>query len=146
MKRKSYLPSALLLTILVGCGGSDLEKVVVSGNVMFQGEPIPNGDILFYPKSGTLGPVSGAPIKDGQYTADGKGGVPVGEHRVVIRAFRVRETTQLPEGMSPEDMPGQRLQYLPEKFNDNTVLAASIPSGVRRHVANFDLSEDFDRR
>ena len=140
MKRQPIL-AALLLTAISGCGGSDLEKVEVTGTVTFNGEPIPNGDIMFYPKPGTEGPVSGAPIKDGKYKADGKGGVPIGEHWVEIRAFRVRETTELPEGLSPEDLPGQRLQYLPANFNDQTALEASIPSGARRHSENFDLTE-----
>ena len=52
--------TALLLAALVGCGGSGLDKAIVSGVVTFQGEPIPNGDILFYPQPGTSGPVSGA--------------------------------------------------------------------------------------
>ena len=136
-----WLTLALPFSFLCGCAGDGLERVVVSGTVTFQGEPIPNGDILFYPQSGTAGPVSGASIKDGHYTIDGNGGVPAGEHSVEIRAFRVRETTQLPEGISAEDLPGQRLQYLPAVFNDQTSLEASVPSNVRRHSVDFDLFE-----
>ena len=128
-----------LLAMFSGCGGDDLEKSIVSGTITYEGQPIANGDIMFYPKAGTAGPVSGAPIRNGEYTADGKGGVPVGEHRVEIRAFRVRETTVLPEGMSAEDMPGQRLQYLPAEFNSQTTLEASIATGERRQTVNFYL-------
>ena len=86
--------SLLLLSLLVafsGCGPkSDLQKVVVSGKVTFEGQPVGNGQIEFHPMKGTRGPVSGAPIKDGEYRAHAKGGVPVGLQKVKIKGYRAR--------------------------------------------------------
>ncbi len=50
--------TALLVAGIVGCGSSGgLEKVIVSGNVSFKGQPVENGDIFFYPMPGTRGPM-----------------------------------------------------------------------------------------
>jgi hypothetical protein len=131
---------AVAAVAVFGCGGDSLEKAVVSGKITYRGEPIANGDILFYPKPGTDGPVAGASIRGGRYLADGKGGVPVGEHRVEIRAFRVRAASSpLPEGVPQEDLPGGRVQYLPQEFNRQTTLEAVVPPGGRRVEIDFDL-------
>ena len=88
----TLVSSMCLLTtfclLTAGCQKSNLDKVVVEGAVTFDGIPVENGEIRFYPAEGTLGPVSGAPIVDGQFVAKAKGGVPVGTHQVQIRGFR----------------------------------------------------------
>lgn len=50
-----------VLAVLTGCGPKrDLDKVIVEGTVSYDGQPVINGDIKFYPIEGTKGPVSGA--------------------------------------------------------------------------------------
>lgn len=127
------------MPIQVGCGGGDLEKVVVSGNVSYRGRPVENGDVLFYPAANTQGPVSGASIKDGRYVASAKGGVPVGRHQVQIRAFRT--DTPVPTTVEELDAPGRRRQYLPPKYNTNTELKITIPPGDRKITRDFELNE-----
>ena len=80
-----------LLILTTGCGGSggDVERSEVSGSVTYKGQPIEEGLIRFVPEKGTAGPVSAAPIANGKYTIDAKGGVPVGTHRVEIEAYQV---------------------------------------------------------
>ncbi|QDU90489.1 hypothetical protein Pla175_38940 [Pirellulimonas nuda] len=119
-----------------GCGPPEgLQKVVVDGVVTLDGAPIPNGEIRFLPIEGTEGPVSGGPIKDGQYRAESRGGVPVGEHRVEIRAFRAptgRQTgTAAIEG-------GPAEQYLPQQYNTKSELTASVSSSSAKQ--DFSLS------
>jgi len=122
-KRKVIRATAVLIMI-GGCSASSgPEKVIVQGAVTFAGKPVANGEVLFYPIDGTPGSVSGGPIKEGQYTAKGRGGVPVGKHRVEIRAFR------------PPSRPGQgdtaieggpAEQYLPQKYNAYSELTCDI--------------------
>ena len=120
---------ALFCTALLGCGKSGaLDKVVVSGTVTLDGEPIPNGEVLFYPIEGTPGSVSGGPIKDGKYTAKGRGGVPVGKHSVEIRAFRA------PSRAGTGDLAvegGPAVQYLPPKYNTQSEIDVEIDSSNR---------------
>ncbi|QDS98818.1 hypothetical protein [Adhaeretor mobilis] len=118
--RASVLGAVLVLACC-GCGNQNvLGKVVVEGLITLDGEPIPNGEIRFYPSGDTHGPVSGAPIKDGKYVAKGKGGVPIGTHHVDIRAFRADKNA----AADPEGGPAE--QYLPAKFNTETSLTATI--------------------
>ena len=87
----AFLVTAVM-AIVPGCSHSGLERVVVSGRVTLNGQPVSNGEIRFRPIKGTQGPVSGSSIVDGAYTAEGLGGVPVGTYRVVI-----------PEGLTAAD-------------------------------------------
>src|SRR5688572_29535122 len=83
------LLACVILAQLAGCGANEgPQRVIVQGKVAFEGQPVANGQILFYPTGDTRGPVSGGPIKDGQYVAKARGGVPIGTHRVEITAFR----------------------------------------------------------
>jgi hypothetical protein len=134
-------PATLLATLALligamttGCGkSSDLEKVVVAGRVTLDGQPISNGEIRFIPDQGTKGPISGGPIKDGAYKADGRGGVPVGAHRVEIRGYRPQGGQQ---PAASEGGPAE--QYVPGKYNDQTELKATIDSDTT--TQDFELS------
>lgn len=120
---------------LVGCGGSSsgIEKVVVTGTVKVDDNPVANGEIRFYPTNGTRGPVSGAAIRDGQYIAKGRGGVPLGEHKVDIRAFRPLKTAG---PVDPEGGPVE--QFVPTKFNSDTTLTTKVDASTS--VLDFSLS------
>lgn len=130
--------AALALVSTVGCGrGSSLEKIPVSGRVLFDGQPVPNGEIRFFPIDGTVGPVSGAPILDGAYVADSRGGVPAGKHRVEIRGYRAANR-QLSGDAAVEGGPAE--QYLPARFNSQSELTANVDDDHDEH--NFDLTSD----
>lgn len=135
--RISALTLAFLFTC--GCGRSALDKVVVSGAVTYRGEPVGNGEIMFYPTGSTQGPMSGASIKDGRYVAQGKGGVPVGTHRVVVRAFRAgggQSAAAANAGIEG----GVREQYLPKQFNEQSTLEATIDGNESEVIKDFDLN------
>jgi hypothetical protein len=126
---------ALLVCLAVlGCGpSSDIDKVVVTGRVTLDGQPIPNGELRFIPDAGTKGPISGGPIKDGVYKAAGRGGVPVGEQVVEIRAYRPQGG---PQAAANEGGPAE--QYLPPKYNDQTTLRATIDPSTE--TQDFELT------
>ncbi len=119
-----------------GCGPpAGLQKVIVEGAVTLDGTPIPNGEVRFLPIEGTAGPVSGGPIKDGQYRAESRGGVPVGKHRVEIRAFRAPSGRQT--GVAAIEG-GPAEQYLPERYNTKSELTATVGASESRQ--DFALS------
>ncbi len=121
----------------VGCGAdNDLERAIVSGSVTFNDEPIANGEIRFVPKHGTSGPISGAPIVDGEYVAKSNGGVPLGEHSVRIKAF----TTITKDGSDDERDDGE-LQLIPTKYNRNSILTARVDDGSDQKF-DFELTKD----
>jgi len=70
--QKLRTPFGLLLAtvILVGCGDTAaVPRYPVSGNVTFQGQPVPYGTIFFEPdsKDKTGGPSGFAEIRNGEY-------------------------------------------------------------------------------
>ena len=148
MSKKTFqclLPVACCVLLLTACGRGGLERAVVTGRVTYQGQPVAKGKIRFIPVKDTKTPMWGAFIHDGKYEARGKGGVPVGTHKVEIVAWRTKsdaaETTNPPTsdqflGGVP---PGQ--QYLPEKYNAKTELKITIPPGSGKIVRDFDLIE-----
>ena len=141
MMSHSYI-SLLLLSLIIasaGCGPkSDLQKVIVSGKVTFEVQPVGNGQIEFHPMKGTRGPVSGAPIKDGEYRAHAKGGVPVGLQKVKIKGYRARkgaaDTDLISGGGTPK-------QYLPAKYNNQSELELEIPADQSEWTHDFELKE-----
>jgi len=133
----TFTGCALVLAFLCGCERAGPNKVIVEGNVSYLGQPVSNGEIRFRPIDGTAGPVSGAPIKDGHYEVVGKGGVPVGTHRVEIQGFRQSAgpatTSILGEG-------GGREQYIPPRYSGpRSVLKVTVDSTSRRLEKDFDL-------
>jgi len=135
-KRHKAAFLVILASVVAGCSDGDLQKVIVSGKVTHKGEPIPNGQIRFTPINGTKGATSIASIIDGAYVLDGKGGVPVGKHRVSITAYRPRPNA------TPEELrEGSYVQYLPAKYHADSQLECDVSDDSSRLTKNFDLAE-----
>lgn len=68
--------AALVSCNLLGCGSDAPETYHVSGNVTFDGKPVPAGLIRFTPDSSkdNSGPAGYAPIQDGKYDTSAAGG------------------------------------------------------------------------
>ena len=124
------------LAFVCGCSENGLDKVVLHGKVTFDGKPLPTGQIRFVPLEGTSGPKSGAVIIDGQYTADGKGGVPLGSHRVEIQAYRP-VGGRVPTAMQAEGGPTE--PYLPAKYSGQSILTVEVTEDSGSQSIDFDL-------
>jgi len=120
-KGAATLLASCLGLFLAGCSGSAGDsppRVIVTGSVTFQGQPVSKGTIRFVPDETSQLPVSGAVITNGQYRADNKGGVPVGRHRIEITAVRPPAQgngIEVVEGV-PEE------HYIPSKYNTESTL------------------------
>jgi len=121
-----------LLAALFATAGCDSEKgpkkIAVSGTVKFDGQPMPDGDIMFTPDDKSVGP-EGGKIKDGKYSFK----VREGKNKVQIFATREVPGKKGPMGEQAVE------QYVPEKYNNQTTLSAEVASGKTEH--NFDLSK-----
>lgn len=120
----STLLASLALVTMVGCGSSPsgLDLHQVTGNVMFAGEPVKEGRILFRLVDGDQRAFS-APIADGLYTVD----TLPGKMRVEIVASRI-----VP-GKFDTSNPGQKVpvgeMYIPARYNAKSELTAEVPPG-----------------
>ena len=133
----------LLWVVAGGCGGSGIERVIVAGKVTLAGKPVEKGFIRFYPIKGTVGPMWGAQIADGKYRADGKGGVPVGIHRVEIEAFRTVKSGPVGPDVF-EDFGGNgpavaEVQYIPARYNAQSELELIVDTESSASPVDFAL-------
>jgi hypothetical protein len=109
--RQASSAAALLLAlalacVMLGCGPKASTRFDVSGNVSFQGKPVPRGKILFLPDGakGNSGAAGAAAIKDGVYnTRQNNKGICGGPHIVVIIGFDGKP------GPTPENIAGKPL-------------------------------------
>lgn len=122
------------LMVSVGCGPSGPDRVVVSGEVTYRGEPVAEGVVRFQPIEGTRSPVSISPINDGRYEADALGGVMVGTYQVQIRAY---QPTDKPRGGLGPLPP----QLLPPKYNTESELKLTVPPDSGRIKQDYHLDE-----
>ena len=128
----------VIFLALSGCGGdSGPDRVILTGTVSYQGQPIEKGVIRFIPSAGTKGPTSGAVIIDGAYEAKARGGVPVGTQRVEIRANRPTGEPKPKDKQHLDIFPDPQEQYLPKRYNDESELTLEVKAGEKTH--NFDL-------
>lgn len=106
----------------------------VTGSVEFDGKPVEDGDILFYPEEKELAPDAGK-IVNGQYKLQAK----EGRKTVQIRATRVvpGKTQPHPSGGTME----VREDYIPERYNTKTELTAEITAGSDNGV-DFTLTSE----
>lgn len=127
----------LLLSLTGGCK-EGIPRSEVYGTATLDGKPIPSGQIKFIPVDG---PVWSATIEEGRYSTKGTKGVPSGEIRIEIRAFRTpasfggRNNRVIAD--VADDLPLE--QYLPAKFNTESELNMIIQPGINRMEENFAL-------
>ena len=134
----------LVAAVAVGCGGKKgCERVIVSGTVTFQGQPVASGQIRFVPTKDTQAPISGAGIIDGKYSVEANGGVPVGTHKIKIIARHIDpKSRELAKTLAPGEpgKPPPAPQYIPRKYNARTELEITIPQGSRKITKDFNLT------
>ena len=116
---------ALIVMAATGCGSSD-GNIPVSGEVTFQGQPVPTGEIVFTPAGATAASVAGK-IENGKYECR----VPEGRSQVRITAYR-----EVP-GKVDLSNPGEQApvveMYIPPQYNANTKLEVTVDGSTAQH-------------
>jgi len=82
--------TGVLAILCVGCFNSGPDYHQVSGNVTFNGQPVPLGEVSFTPNSaeGNSGPSVVCPINEGKYQSPAGRGVVGGAYIAVISGFQ----------------------------------------------------------
>ena len=125
----------ILCTMVCGCGG---KACSVSGKVLWNGNPVPEGRIALRPKAAKLDHTVQAVIENGEFNFVRQQGVVTGTYDVVITARRKTGQTIDPEEGSEEAVERYE-QYLPAKYNTKTTLVEEISGDVEDLV--FELKE-----
>ena len=92
---------AVIVSLIAAQGCSERDDLYhVSGNVIFDGSPLPAGVIYFNPSSENPGPQGYAVVKNGKFTTADLKGRPVsgGNYEVRIQGFDGKPDKELPLG------------------------------------------------
>lgn len=126
------------LSLAAGCGKSKQAETIVRGQILYRGEPVSGGLIVFAPNPdrGSDGPVVTATLNDdGSFTLIGPDGqpVPAGWYRIAVAPKA--GTVDVPTAVRP--YPG-----LPAKYRNPGLsgLSAEVKSG-NDNVICFDLDD-----
>lgn len=129
MKRLSFLLLVIAFASGSGCGPAGPERAEVSGTVTFNGRPVEQGAITFFPAPGVVGPEGGSEIKNGKYFIPRKAGPVVGKNRVELRSFqksgRMIQDPTAKQGTLTEEIKN----IFPEEYNRNSTLVREVKSG-----------------
>jgi len=125
MKTIGLLFGLVLLLPLWGCSGSSTHGEV-EGTVTYQGEPIPEGQIIFRLADNSI--VEGAIIEDGTF----KSTAPIGNCLVQITARKPVDANPI-AGMAVGEDAFATVSYIPTKYNDKSTLSLEVKSGSQVH-------------
>ncbi len=124
---------AVLVMHTAGCGPSGPQTYRVSGTVTFNGEALPEGDILLTPVEPDYGPEPGK-IREGKFELRAR----AGQKRVEIRAARI-----IPGGALGAMGEPVAEDYIPGRYNWQTTLTAEVKADAKNHFP-FELTDDED--
>lgn len=139
--RASPLLSLMCLLILAGCDNSPIREV--SGNVTLDGQPLETGEIQFVPIDPAGGPRAGSTIENGSFRIPA-----VAQGLRAGTEYRVEITSMEGSGQMvyhPNEPSGQRellVNIIPERYNMESELRATISSSRNENHFDFDLQTD----
>jgi hypothetical protein len=110
--------AACFLAAFPGCGPKGPGVIKVTGQVTFDGAPLPEGAITFK-RAGDLKAFSGE-IKNGTYE------VPCEEGNMAVEIFASREVPGKFDTSNPGVKVPLKEQYIPAKYNTATTLNAKV--------------------
>ncbi len=123
---------------VVVCGCNHDGRQPLEGTVALDNQPLPAGDITFFPLSGTPGPTAGGKIIDGHFSIPAEGGTMAGTFRVHITAQRKTgkqvfdPTAQMMDPNAKNGMIDQYEQYIPARYNQQSELTADVVQGSHK--------------
>ena len=117
-----------VLALTIGCG-RESSVTSLSGRVLYEGEPLSNASLMFYPGEGR--PVI-APLSDGGYSVE----LPPGEYRVTVNLGAV-----LPPGWQEGDPVRPTTRKLPIQFISrlDTPLTATVSGEGEGQTLDFNV-------
>jgi hypothetical protein len=127
LERWSIFVCALGAALFVGCARSDM--VEVSGTVTFNGAPVPDGEIIFFPQDKAVAPAAGR-ITKGAYRFMSKAGM----MRVEIQAARSTGKRDPVDGFLISEL------YIPAQYNKQSTLSAEVRLDAENHF-DFALTD-----
>lgn len=130
-----------------GCGaGDNLPREAVSGSVQFEGKPLDQGNIQFFPSETAENAIAtGGPISSGKYAIAQADGLTPGTYKVMISSAGALPTPgKKAQAEEVGEMPGlgplHAEERIPAKYNNQSELTATVKAGGP-NVFDFDLTK-----
>lgn len=122
--------TCLILALAIGCGGES-NVTSLSGRVLYEGEPLSNASLMFYPGEGR--PMI-APLSDGGYGYSVE--LAPGEYRVTVNLG-----AELPPGWKEGDPVPPTTRKLPRQFSSrlDTPLTATVSAEGEGQTIDFNV-------
>ena len=129
----------IVVSTIAGCSAES--PCLLSGQVTFDGSPVPDGNIRLNPIGDTPGSGGAAKIVEGKYEISLDAKMLAGKHEVLISATRSTGRQIRAENMNGGPSTTEQIvQYIPERYNTSTELLVDLEPG--ENTANFDLRSD----
>jgi hypothetical protein len=141
MKPRYPLTILAICLGLAGCEGERgaLPRQAVSGQVLYEGQPLPQGTIQFLPTSSDQATMGLASIKEGRYALARDRGLVPGTYKAVISS-----SAGAGEGTEVNGMPGKpgppAKDVIPKKYNLESALKIDVKEG-QADPFDFDLKK-----
>lgn len=134
--------SLVMILAVAGCGGGDgLDRQPITGQVVFDGQPLKDAEILFFPTSATGkdAVATGAQITNGAYAISRENGPIPGNYKVQITAAGGAQAPPANADAMPGTGPIHAKELIPAKYNVQSTLTADVKSGETNKF-DFTLS------
>lgn len=122
--------------IFFGVGGDDPSRVLLSGSVKIDGQPLDHGTIYFLPVSSATEPTSGSALVDhGEFAVSDDASMTPGTYTVKISGLGLEGLT----ARAGEEGNAALVEPLPRRYNEESELEVVIPHCGTRHL-EFNLN------
>ena len=138
-----------MITACLTAAGCE-NPISVSGTITFEGEPIPQGSIRFFPMPETPGDGASSVIADGAYSIPLDANLLPGKYLVQIYAEKETGRTLLSPEIIPIDEGGtgkqerykELVQYIPQKYNGDSRLIIELSDHPNpENIEHFELEK-----
>lgn len=130
--QKTLVALTALSLCLAGCGRDD-GRNPLSGNVTFDGKPLPYGEIVFRPSKG---PEGSATVRDGKYsTAVGGQGITRGPNTVIVTGYAAEPVASADETKVTETAPPLFVGYQLESELSSETFDITVPADASTPAA-----------
>ena len=117
-----------------GCGGP---RQRVEGNILFDGEPVDGGVIIFMKGSGPGSDRGNAPIMGGNYVIEGDRAKNLDPGSYLVQIFWIQKLNKPGATPGNNDSSPAVKNLIPAKFNAKSTLTREIVEGSNKY--DFDL-------
>lgn len=125
---RSFVLSLASAVLCCGCGGRS-DHADLNGEVLLDGQPLPDGSVLLVPVNSSKGTTAGGAIKDGKFAINGKAAPGVGEYMVEIHASKLSgRKVQKAMGKKGE-LDDEMVEAVAPRFNARTELRVEVKPG-----------------